>query len=50
MIYNILLKPDVSKDIKALLENFYQEYQDINIEDDGTINYELELKIKKNKF
>ena len=47
MIYNILLKPDVSKDIKALLENFYQEYQDINIEDDGTINYELELKIKK---
>ena len=49
MIYNILLKPDVSKDIKALLENLYDEYKDLNIDDDGTesINYELELKIKK---
>ena len=49
MIYNILLKPDVSKDIKALLENLYDEYKDLNIDDDDTesINYELELKIKK---
>jgi hypothetical protein len=49
MIYNILLKPDVSRDIKALLESLYEQYKDLNIEDNvsDNINYELELKIKK---